>query len=53
MSIIGTKIQCMIDCDPYTAREIYTAMFDAGIFSPDWFKISWADQEIIVRNFVN
>ena len=48
-----TKIRCMLDCAPHEARDLYIEMMDAGIFNEDWYKISWADQEIIVKDFAN
>jgi hypothetical protein len=48
-----TKIRSMLDCAPHEARDLYIEMMDAGIFNENWYKISWADQEIIVKDFAN
>ena len=48
-----TKIRSMLDCFPHEARDLYIEMMDAGIFNENWYKISWADQEIIVKDFAN
>ena len=48
-----TKIRSMLDCAPHEARDLYIEMMDAGIFNENWYKISWADQEIIVKDFAS